>query len=103
MNVNCEIMPNTDKELNDDFYVEDTDIMVTPSPKQIENLINIFICYMFIDEYKLMLWQYVLMIILKQIQFKTIWILEWKNLDTYKKCRIGKIIYRLTLVMIVTL
>ena len=51
-------MSNAGNELNDDFYVEETDIMVTPSPKpKKEKQVSICVYYMFVTQYKLMLLQ----------------------------------------------
>ena len=48
-------MSNTGNELNDDFYVEETDIMVTPSPKpKKEKQVSICVYNIIIDHYKLM-------------------------------------------------
>ena len=54
--VNCEIMSNTGNELNEDLCVEETDIMVTPSPKPKKaKQVSICVYYMFVEQYKLML------------------------------------------------
>ena len=48
-------MSNTGNELNDDFYVEETDIMVTPSPKpKKEKQGSICVYNIIIDHYSLM-------------------------------------------------
>ena len=48
-------MSNTGNELNEDFYVEETDIMVTPSPKPKKaKQVSICVYYIIIDQYKLM-------------------------------------------------
>ena len=57
-NVNCEIMSNAGNELNDEFYVKETDIMVTPLPKPKKRKTSEYMCiYMFVTQYKLMLLQ----------------------------------------------
>ena len=45
--VNCEIMSNTGNELNEDFYVEETDIMVTPSPKPKKSKTSEYMCILY--------------------------------------------------------
>ena len=48
-------MSNSGNELNDDFYVEDTDIMVTPSPKaKKRKQVSICVHNIIIDHYILM-------------------------------------------------
>ena len=47
-------MSNAGNKLDGDFYVEDTNMMVTPSPKH-KNKISKTIYYMFIDHYELIL------------------------------------------------
>ena len=49
-------MSNTGNELNADFYVEETDIMVTPSPKPKKaKQVSICVYYMLVENNKLML------------------------------------------------
>ena len=54
------IMSNVDNELNDDLYFEETDIIVTPSPKpKKEKQVSMCIDDLIVDHYKLMLWLYI--------------------------------------------
>ena len=49
-------MSNTGNELNADFYAEETDIMVTPSPKPKKpKQVSICVYYMLVENNKLML------------------------------------------------
>ena len=59
LNVNCEIMSNAGNELNDDFYVEETDIywLLHCLNLKKEKQVSICVYYIFVTQYKLMLLQ----------------------------------------------
>ena len=70
LNVNCEIMSNAGNELNDDFYVEETDIMVTPSPKPKKRKTSEYMCILYFCN--TVQTDALTIIVFKKIQFKTI-------------------------------
>ena len=41
-------MSNAGNELNDEFYVKETDIMVTPSPKPKKRKISEYMCILYV-------------------------------------------------------
>ena len=78
LNVDFGKNSNTGNEFNDDFYVEETDIIVTPSPKPKKRKTSkyvyiVYVCWSLLTDALRKIC--ILMIVLKQIQFKTIWIL----------------------------
>ena len=42
-------MSNAGNELNEDFYVEETDIMVTPSPKPKKSKTSEYMCILYVS------------------------------------------------------